>query len=368
MITYQQTIRINSIVFWQIQHSQNWLVGYNCEGLVQIPLTDFDFIGKYDFMRRELLNSGAVVEMSSASSPTTAVWSNTAGFTWEGKPEGFQENLALTFVSPEYVKSLGLKIITGRDFSREFASDSNAVILNKTAVTYMGLKNPVGTILRDDHKENHTPPVTVIGVIDDMIMQSPYEPVKQSMYKFDKYNNATYYNLRLNPNQSASKSVATVEAVFKKEFLNLPFEYQFVDQKYAAKFASEERIGNLAAVFAILAVFISCLGLFGLASFTAEQRTKEIGIRKVLGASVANLWGLLSKDFVYLVLIAFFIATPIAYYSLSNWLQKYEYRTETSWWIFALAGVGTTLVALLTVSCQAIKAALMNPVKSLRNE
>ncbi len=357
-----------TIVFRQIQHSQNRPAGYNREGLVQIPLTDFDFVGKYDFMRRELINSGAVVAMSSASSPTTDVWSNVAGFTWEGKPAGFQENLAVTQVSPEYVKSLGLKIIAGRDFSREFASDSNAVILNKTAVTYMGLKHPVGTILRDEHEENHTPPVTVIGVIDDMIMQSPYEPVKQSMYKFDKYNNATYYNLRLNPNQSASKSVATVEAVFKKDFPNLPFEYQFVDQEYAAKFAAEERIASLASVFAVLAIFISCLGLFGLAMFIAEQRTKEIGIRKVLGASVGNLWGLISKDFVYLVLIAFGIATPIAYYFLSNWLQKYAYRTEMSWWIFASAGAGALFITLLTVSFQSIKAALTNPVKSLRSE
>ena len=357
-----------TVVFRQIQYSQNRPVGYNREGLIQIPLTDFDFVGKYDFMRHELINSGAVLEMSSASSPTTEVWSNAAGFTWEGKPEGFQEDMAITLVSPDYVKSLGLKITAGRDFSREFTSDSNAVILNKTAVKYMGLKNPVGTVLRDDHEENHTPPVTIIGVIDDMIMQSPYEPVKQSMYKFDKYNNASYYNLRLNPNQPASKSVATVEAIFRKNFPNLPFEYQFVDKVYAAKFASEERIGSLASVFAILAILISCLGLFGLASFVAEQRTKEIGIRKVLGASVGSLWSLLSKDFVLLVLIALFIATPLAYYGMNEWLQKYSYRAELSWWIFVLAGMGALVITLLTVSFQAIKAALMNPVKSLRSE
>ncbi len=357
-----------TIVFQQIQHAQNRPVGYDREGLVQIPLTDFDFMGKYDFMRRELLNSGAVVAMSSASSPTTDVWSNVAGFTWEGKPPGFQESVALTQVSPEYVSSLGLRIIAGRDFSRVFASDSNAVIINKTAVKYMGLKNPVGTIIRDEHPENHTPPVRVIGVVDDMIMQSPYDPVKPSMYKFDGFNNATYYNLRLNPHQPARQSVATVEAIFKKNFPNLPFEYQFVDGQYAAKFAAEERIGKLAAVFTGLAIFISCLGLFGMASFVAEQRRKEIGIRKVLGASVGSLWGLLSKDFVGLVLIACLVATPIAWYLLKGWLQHYSYRTELGWWIFVAAGGGALAITLLTVSFQSVKAALVNPIKSLRSE
>ena len=356
------------IVFRQIQHSKNRPIGYDRAGLIQIPLTEFDFVGKYDFMRREFLNSGAVVEMSSASSPTTQVYSNRSGFLWEGKPEGFQEDLAWTAVSPEYVKSLGLKIIAGRDFSREFASDSNAVLLNKTAVKYMGLKNPVGTIIRDDDDDDPAPPLTVIGVIDDMIMTSPYEPVKQSMYVFDKFNNASYYNLRLNPDQSASQSIATIESIYKKNFPDLPFEYQFVDEEYAAKFASEERVGKLAGVFTGLAILISCLGLFGLASYMAEQRTKEIGVRKVLGASVASLWKLLSKDFVFLVLIALLIASPLAWYFMDGWLQKYDYRTDLSWWIFASAGAGALIITLLTVSFQAIKAALMNPVKALRSE
>ncbi|WP_020606330.1 ABC transporter permease [Spirosoma spitsbergense] len=357
-----------TIVFRQLQHSRNRPIGYNRDGLIQIPLTEFDFIGKYDFMRHEFINSGAAVEMSSASSPTTQVNSNRSGYLWEGKPEGFQEDLAYTAVSPDYVKSLGLKIIAGRDFSREFASDSNAVLLNKTAVKYMGLKNPIGTILRDDDEKDPSHPLTVIGVIDDMIMQSPYEPVKQAMYGFDKGTMSSYYNLRLNPDLSASKGIATVEAVFRKNFPNLPFEYQFVDQEYAAKFASEERVGKLASVFAVLAIFISCLGLFGLASFVAEQRTKEIGIRKVLGASVGSLWGLLSKDFLGLVVIACLLSMPIAGYFLNGWLAKYSYRTELSWWIFALSGVGALAITLLTVSFQSIKAALMNPVKSLRSE
>ncbi|MBU1822730.1 MAG: FtsX-like permease family protein, partial [Bacteroidetes bacterium] len=350
------------------QYSKNRPIGYDREGLIQIPLSSGSFNGKYDFLRQEFLKSGAVVEMSSSSSPTTAVYSNRSGFLWEGKPEGFQEDLAWTEVSPEYVKSLGLKIIAGRDFSREFATDSNAVILNKTAVKYMGLKEPIGAMIRDDNEEDPSPPMTVIGVIDDMIMQSPYEPVKQSMYVFDKYSNASYYNLRLNPDQSASESIATIEQIYKKNFPDLPFEYKFVDEEYAAKFSSEERVGKLAGVFTGLAILISCLGLFGLASFMAEQRTKEIGVRKVLGASVTSLWRLLSKDFVLLVIIALLIASPLAWYFMDGWLEKYTYRTDLAWWIFVLAGMGALAITLLTVSFQAIKAALMNPVKSLRSE
>ena len=369
LVVLQFTVSVAMIigtitVFRQIQHSRNRPIGYNRDGLIQIPLTQFAFMGKYDLLRREFLNSGAVVEMSSASSPTTEVSSNRSGFMWKGKPEGFQEDLAYTAVSPEYVRSLGLKIIAGRDFSRAFPSDSNAVILNKTAVKYMGLKNPVGTIMR----MGSNPPLTVIGVIDDMIMTSPYEPVKQAMYVFDKNNDASYYNLRLNPSRSASQSIAAIEGIYKQNFPDLPFEYQFVDQEYATKFSSEERVGKLAGVFTTLAILISCLGLFGLASFIAEQRTKEIGIRKVLGASVGNLWGLLSKDFVLLVLVSLLVATPPAWYGMNLWLQKYSYRAELSWWIFVAAGAGALGIALLTVSFQSVKAALKNPVKSLRSE
>jgi len=167
---------------------------------------------------------------------------------------------------------------------------------------------------------------------------------------------------------SAGEALSKIETVFKKFNPAQPFDYQFVDEAYAKKFDNEERIGKLATFFAILAIFISCLGIFGLASFIAEQRTKEIGIRKVLGASVTNLWQMLSKDFVILVVISCVIAAPIAYYFLEEWLQKYTYRTEISWWIFVVAGVGALLITLLTVSFQAIKAALMNPVKSLRSE
>ena len=175
-------------------------------------------------------------------------------------------------------------------------------------------------------------------------------------------------NIRINPGVAMSMALPRIEAVFKKLVPAVPFDYKFVDQDYAVKFAAEERISKLAAFFAVFAIFISCLGLFGLASFVAEQRIKEIGVRKILGASVLNVWRLLSKDFVVLVLISILIATPVAYYFMHNWLQDYHYRAELSWWIFAAAATGALLITLLTVSFQAIKAAIANPVKSLRTE
>jgi len=356
------------IVMQQINYAKNRPIGYDKEGLVQIPTMSQDFTGNFELMRDEFINSGAVVEMSTSSAPTTNIWSNRSGFVWEGKPEGFQEDLAWTEVSPEYAKSLNLKIVEGRDFSREFPSDSNAVLINETAVKYMGLKNPIGKFIKDDDEEDPSPPLKIIGVVQDMIAQSPYEPVKQGMYVFDKYGNASYYNMRLNPSQSASQNIAVIERVFKEHFPNIPFQYDFVDEEYAEKFASEERIGTLSGIFTALAILISCLGLFGLTSFVAEQRTKEIGVRKVLGASVFNVWNMLSKDFLKLVIISCFIAVPIAYYVMNGWLQEYPYRVILKWWIFGLAMLGALAVTVLTVSFQAIRAAKSNPVKSLRTE
>jgi len=355
------------IVMQQINHAKNRPIGYDKEGLVQIPTFSQDFEGKYDLMRSEFLNSNAVVEMSASSSPTTQIWSNRGGFEWEGKPEGFQEDLAWTEVTHEYAKSLNMKIVEGRDFSREFASDSNAILINQTAKKYLGMAEPIGKFLKDDDEEDPNPPLKIIGVVQDMITQSPYEPVKQGVYVFAK-NGSSYYNLRLNPKQSASQNIAIIENVFKQHFPDLPFEYDFVDSEYGEKFAAEERIGTLSGIFTALAILISCLGLFGLTSFVAEQRTKEIGVRKVLGASTFNVWNMLSKDFLKLVIISCFIAIPISYYVMNGWLQDYPYRVILEWWIFVLAVVGALAITILTVSFQAIKAANANPVNSLRTE
>jgi ABC-type antimicrobial peptide transport system permease subunit len=226
----------------------------------------------------------------------------------------------------------------------------------------MKLQNPVGEYLRKDGKT-----YTIIGVIKDVISESPYKPVRPTLTSILQWPGNTI-SIRLNSNLKVNDALAKVERVFKKYDSGMPFAYQFVDEAYARKFDAEERIGNLSAFFAVLAVLISCLGLFGLAVFMSEQRTKEIGVRKVLGASVVSIWQMLSKEFISLVILSCMIAIPISYYVLHSWLQNYEYRTEISWWIFVAAVAGALVITLLTVSFQAIKAALANPVKSLRSE
>ncbi len=373
LVVFQFTVSVafiigTVIVMQQINHAKNRPVGYDKEGLIQIPTYSQDFIGKTDVMRQQFLNSGAAIAMATSSSPTTRIWSNRSGYTWEGKPDGFQEDFAWTEVSPEYASTLNLKIIQGRDFSKDMATDSLGILINQTAVKYMGLENPVGTIIRGSDEEDPGPSMKIIGVIEDMIAQSPYEPVKQSWYVYDRQDNFSYYNLRLNPNQSAGQNLAIIERIFKENFPAIPFQYDFVDEEYGKKFAAEERIGTLSGIFTALAILISCLGLFGLTSFVAEQRTKEIGVRKVLGASVFNVWNMLSKDFLKLVTVSCFIAVPISYYVMNGWLQEYPYRVILKWWIFALAMLGAMGVTVLTVSFQAIRAAKANPVKSLRTE
>jgi len=322
-----------------------------------------DFYGKFDLLRTSLKSSGAIEELAESSSPLTGVWSNNGGFTWPGKDPNLDADFGTIWVTHEYGKTVGWQFKEGRDLSRDFPTDSSSIVINEAAVKFMGIKNPVGTMVK--WGDNRT--YKIVGVIKDMLMQSPYEPVKQTFYFLD-YENVNWIVLKLNPNKSAQESIAKIEAVFKKYIPSAPFDYSFADDEFAAKFANEVRIGKLATFFAALAIFISCLGLFGLASFVAEQRTKEIGIRKVLGASVANLWGMLSKDFVLLVIISCFIAAPLAYYFMSKWLLKYEYRTGISWWVFAASATGALVITILTVSFQAIKAALANPVKSLRSE
>ena len=230
----------------------------------------------------------------------------------------------------------------------------------------MVLENPVGEILTLNSEDEHNV-YTILGVISDMVKGSPFEPTDPCLFFLTERDEEWIY-IRLNPSLSTHEALPKIEAAFTQLITTAPFDYKFADEEYTAKFRSEERIGTLASIFSSLAILISCSGLFGLASFVAEQRTKEIGIRKVMGASVTNLWQMLSKDFVVLVIISCFIAIPAAYYFLEQWLQQYKYRTEISWWIFAITGFGAVMITLLTVSFQAIKAALMNPVKSLKSE
>lgn len=354
------------IVYQQIEYARNRPIGYDREGLITVPMNDPNYTGKNELLRNELLNTGMVSEVAFSSSPLTAVWNNIGGFSWKGKDPELESSFASTNVSHDFGKMAGWKFIAGRDYSKAFVTDSAGVIINETAAKYIGLKNPVGEYIKNyDGKQSWK----IIGVIKDMIMDSPYEPVKKAFFFLDnRYTFATQLDLKIKPTVSAADALAKIEPVFKRLVPSASFDYKFVDEEFARKFGQEQRIGKLATLFAILAIFISCLGLFGLASFVAEQRTKEIGIRKVLGASVVNLWQLLSKDFIVLVIISCILATPLAYYFMNNWLQKYTYKTEIHWWTFLAASAGALFITLLTVSYQSVKAALMNPVKSLKTE
>ncbi|HVW15154.1 MAG TPA: ABC transporter permease [Mucilaginibacter sp.] len=350
------------IVFKQIQYAKGRPVGYTREGLISIDMDTPDLYGHYDAIRNDLLATGVVENMAESSSPTTAVYSNTIGFDWEGKAPGSNPLFGNIAVTRDFGKTIGWHIRQGRDFSRDFASDTSAMILNQAAVELTGFKNPIGKIIRRDKKA-----YTVIGVIDNMVMQSPYMPVQPTIFSVD-YNWANVITIKMKPTAQLQDALAKIGGVFKKYNPASPFDYHFTDEEYAKKFSDEERIGKLASIFAILAIFISSLGLFGLASFVAEQKTKEIGVRKVLGASVLNLWGMLSKDFVVLVTISCALAVPISWYFLSGWLKGYQYHTGISFWIFVIACIGAMGITLLTVSYQSVKAAMANPVKSLRTE
>lgn len=373
LVVLQFTVSVTLIigtssVFRQIQFAKNRPVGYTREGLLMVEMKSGDFYGKHELLRTELQRTGVVEEMAESMGKVTEVWSGNDGFAWKGKDPSRNESFGTLVVTPEYGKTVGWQFVKGRDFSRELASDSSGMVINEAAAKYMGLAHPIGEAVSWKFRDRPLMNYRILGVINDVVMESPYEPTLPTIFMLRAHGGPNWIHIKIKPTASASAALPKIEAVFKTLIPTAPFEYTFADQEYALKFAAEERIGKLASLFAGLAIFISCLGLFGLASFIAEQRTKEIGVRKVLGASVFHLWGLLSKEFVGLVVVAVGIATPIAYYFLSQWLQKYPYRADLSWSIFVVSGAGALLITLLTVSFQAIKTALVNPVKSLRSE
>jgi putative ABC transport system permease protein len=345
----------------QIQFGKNQPIGFSNKGLITVNWSDD--IGKHiDAIRTELLNSGAAISICQSNSPPSEIYSNNNGWEWKNS-QPVEKSVVFSTITTtfDYTKTLGIKLLAGRDFSRDFA-DSNGVILNQAAVKRMRLENPVGEMLKWNDK-----PMVVIGVIPDIQMESPFRQISPLTIVFNK-DWVGCVDIRMNPDMPASKALGLIKPIFDKYNPAFPFEYQFADEEYAKKFNYEKLVANLASIIAILAIFISCLGLFGLASFTAEQRVKEIGIRKVLGASVLGLWQLLSKDFVVLVLISCAIAIPVGWYLMNNWLKTYQYKTSIGIGIFGGVVAISLAITLLTVSFQAIKAAIANPVKSLRTE
>ncbi len=360
--TVSITLIIGTIVVYrQIQFAKNRSIGYSNAGLIQLGNTDA-IKNSYSAFRDDLLKTGVVYEISESSSPTTGIWGNRDDFTWEGKDPQLLPLIGLVSCTHEFGKTIGWQIIEGRDFSRDFKTDSSAIILNEAAMKLIGSKNIIGKIITDENNNRFH----VVGVVKNLIMESPYAEIKPTFFTLGK--DLRLVNIKLMPTVQISDALSKIQKVFKAYNPGISFEYQFGDKEYAKKFGDEERIGKLSTFFALLAIMISCLGLFGLVSFVAEQRTMEIGIRKVLGANIRGIVALLSKDFLKLVTIAIVIASPIAWFIMNRWLQDFAYRANISWWIFIVAGIVAFLIAMLTVSFQAIKAALANPVKSLRTE
>lgn len=360
-------IASTGIIYHQLMFVKDRPVGYSREGLLMMQKKGKEFYEKFETLRTELKNSGAVQEIADAGGAITTTWSGNGGFSWKGYDPDADNSFNTLNVSADFGTTVGWNVINGRTFSRDIASDSSAIIINESAAELMKLENPVGeTVHWTNLAWNMDKDFHVVGVIQDMVMNSPFEPVRPAI--FLNMGGASWMYLRINPEMSTGEALPKIEATFNKVIPNAPFDYKFASDQYATKFATEDNIGRLAVVFTTLAIIISCLGLFGLASFVAEQRTKEIGIRKVLGASVPNLWRMLSGEFVILIVVACIIAVPTSYYFLSNGISRYDYRTDIAWWIFAAASGGALVITLATVSFQAVKAALANPVNSLRTE
>jgi putative ABC transport system permease protein len=352
------------IVVRQIKYAQERDSGYKRDNIVY-SFMQGDIIKNYVLIRNELFNEGVVKDVTRTSQPMTQHWADSWGFEWPGStPEDLKTDFTYFASDEGFVRTLGLKLVSGRDMNtRLYSTDSTAMLMNEKAVKTMRLKDPVGAIVKQDRSTFH-----VVGVVKDFILESPYEPIAPILTIGPKEMGFYVMNMKLNPANFTSDNLKKAETIFKKYNPSYPFEYTFLDKDYEQKFANEKRTAELAALFAGLTIFISCLGLFGLASFTAENRIREIGIRKVLGASVFGITQLLSRDFLKLVMISFLIASPIAWYAMNSWLQSYTYRVHVSWWVFALTFLLSIAIALLTISFQSIKAAMTNPAKSLRAE
>jgi len=352
------------IVFQQIQHIKSRQLGFNKDNLVEMDLQG-DMIKNYIPIKQDLLNTGYISSVALADHSIIYGGNNTSGLTWEGKPPGSQVLVSQRYITPEYIETTGLTILEGRNLTVADTAMPLRMLVTQSMEKLMGKGSAIGKRV---HGEGDTTSATVVGVVNDYVYGNMYgKPDPVMFFSAAPRNNSVMY-VRIKQQGDIEKSLAAVQAVLKKDNPAYPFDYRFVDDQFNQMFLSEMLVSKLSRVFASLAIIISCLGLFGLAAYTAERRTKEIGIRKVLGASVSGLAGLISKDFLQLVILSCLVAFPIAYWAMNDWLKKYQYRIDINWWVFAAAGITAVLIALVTVSFQSIKAALANPVKSLRSE
>jgi hypothetical protein len=348
------------LVYQQIQHVKNRDLGYDPNNLISVPSSP-DADKSADVIKNELMQSNLVASITRTSSPITEIWNFSPAPDWKGKPAGKDMIMTAMRADEKFAATIGTRVVMGRDFTN-MPADSSAMILNKAALDLMQLKDPIGTEMRYGNRN-----YTVVGVTENVVMSSPYAPVMPMMIFLEK-NRSGFFVFRLNKGVAPQAAIAKIGEVFKRYNPNNPFEYSFVDDDFGKKFVTEELIGKLTNLFAGLAIFICCLGLAGLTSFTIERRFKEIGIRKVLGASVRQLLYMISKEFLFLVSISFVISVPITWWLLNNWLQSYEYRTDISIWLFLISGASVLLLTLFIVCLGSISAAFANPIKNLRTE
>jgi putative ABC transport system permease protein len=359
------------IVYMQIQHVKDRKLGFKKDNLIEIDM-QHDISKTFPLIKQDLLLTG-IIEKVALSDHSTIYGGNTDNrFKWQGKPHDNEADIAFRNVSPEFISASGMEILEGRDFNGDASSEASNVIISESMANLMGKESTaLGKIIQSPrgNEENNYTNMTVVGVINDFMYGNMYDGKSMPVIYFcQPSRDANLLYLRIKPQTGPHQALAKIETVMKKDNPVYPLQFKFVDDQFNEMFLNETLTSKVSGMFAILAIIISCLGLFGLTAFTAEQRTKEIGIRKVLGASVTGLASLLSKDFLQLVLISCLVAFPLAWWIMHNWLQNYEYRISMSWWIFIAAGLVALLIALLTISIQTIKAAVANPVNSLRSE
>lgn len=350
-----------TIIYQQIQYGKDRDLGFKKDNLITTWLQG-DMRKHFTAIKNDLLNTGMVENASMSNSNVLSMGSNTSDFSWAGKAPDKEVLITVEGVSSEYISTQGMQLKLGRSFYENLKADSNNVIINETLEKSIKNRNIIGSVINRGARK-----YTVVGVVKDFVSNDVYKPADPLIMFADTSNN-NIMSIRLKANTNLTTALAQVEKVIKKNNPGYPFSCDFVDEMFRQMFKTETLIGKLAGLFAALAVIISCLGLFGLASFTAERRTKEIGIRKILGASITGITELLSKDFLRPVFLSVVIAFPVSWLIMVNWLKAFEYKTSIHWWVFALAGLLVLLIALTTVSFQSIKAAIANPVKSLRTE
>ncbi len=362
--TFAVVMIISTIIIRrQIQYAQDRDNGYEQGSLVYIPFSG-DIDKNKQLIKADLLNTGAASAVSVTSADMIVAQSNSWDVNWQGKPAGSKITFDRMATLGDFGKTMKLKFTSGRDIDPQtYPTDSTACLINESAARIMNFKNAVGQVISHEGIKWH-----IIGVFKDFVWQSPFEAMNPMLIAGPKMDWNNCINIRLNSNQPVSASLKKVEAIFKRYNPAFPFVPSFTDQEYQHKFAEQQRTGKLAGIFAVLTILISCLGLFGLAAYMAASRTKEIGVRKVLGASVANVTAMISKEFLKPILLSVVLATPIAWIVMYRWLQNYSYRTQIEWWVFVTGGLTAIMIALLTVSYQSVKAAIANPVKSLRSE